>query len=158
MRNLYITAILILSALSVAAQSKEEKKIILETIQNNGNRLAKFFTEGNADSIAGMFSPNSHLIAENHKMNEKREEIVKYYTALFKSGISYSSFEFEAEELKVYDDLVLEIGENLVKYKKGKDTKTSSKTYNYMLVWKKSKGGKYQIRAAMWNSVEDPCK
>jgi hypothetical protein len=29
--------------------------------------------------------------------------------------------------------------------------------YNYMLVWKQSKNGPYQIRAAMWNLKKNPC-
>lgn len=158
MKNLFASAFLFMLTLTVVAQSKEEKKLIIETILSNGNKLEVFFEEGKADSIAGMFSPNSHLIVENHKIQEKREEIENHFIKLFKSGIDYSDFEFEAEEHKVYDDLVLEIGENIVKYTQGRDSKPISKKYNYMLVWKKSKGGKYQIRAATWSSIEDPCK
>jgi ketosteroid isomerase-like protein len=157
-KNLLVSLLCIFCAVSVFAQNKEEKKLIIETILKNDSRVEEFFKLGKADSIAEIFSPNSHLMAEFEKLIEKRESIEKHYAALFKSGVKYSEFKLEAEEHKVYDDLVLEIGENNVKYTKGSDSKVISGKYNYMLVWKKSKSGRYQIRAAMWNSIEDPCK
>lgn len=157
-KNLSVSLLWILCAISVFSQSKEEKKIIIETIIENDNKLEGFFKQGKADSIAALFSPNSHLIVEYKNALEKREVINEYYNKLFKSGIDYSEFALEAVEYKVYDELVLEIGQNKVKYSKVSDGKAYSKKYNYILVWKKSRDGKYQIRAAMWNSAENPCE
>lgn len=157
-KELLVFILSTLCTISVFTQSKEEKKLIIETIIENDRKLEDFFQKGRADSIAGMFSQNSHLIAEYQNLVEKREEIEKHFNKLFKSGKAYSTFKLEAEEHKVYDDLVLEIGENMVKYTMDDESKTHSEKLNYILIWKKSKSGKYQIRAAMWNLTEDPCK
>lgn len=156
--NFLVTAILAMLVLSAYGQKKEEKKLIVETILENDSRLEEFFMQSKADSIAGMFSPNSHLIVEYEGLIEKREEIEKHYQGAFKSGIKYTEFKLEAEEHKVYDDLVLEIGKNQIKYTIGKEGKVLSQRYNYMLVWKKSKTGNFQIRAATWNPLENPCE
>lgn len=158
MKKFLLVLTLVFFAVSVFSQNKEERKMITDTILENDSRLEEFFRQSRADSIAGMFSPNSHLLAEYHEIVEKREMIEKYYKDFFKSGVTYKEFKLEAEEHKVYDDLVLEIGENSVKYTKDDDGKVYSEKYNYMLVWKKSKEGNYHIRTAMWNSTGNPCK
>lgn len=155
-KNIIIVFLALLGAINLVAQNKEERKLIIEIILENDTKLEDFFKLGKSDSIANMFSPNSHLLAEYTNMLEKREEIEKHFKSLFRKGVKYSEFKLEAEEHKVYDDLVLEIGENIVKYSKGDDDKKYSEKYNYMLVWKKSKSGIYQIRAAMWNTPEKP--
>lgn len=157
-KSLIVSILCIFYTFSVFAQNKEERELIEKTILENDNRLEEFFKLSNVDSIVGMFSPNSHFMPEYQKILEKRDAIEEYFTKHFKSGIKYSEFKLKAEEHKVYDDLVLEVGENIVKYTKGSEGKQNTEKYNYMLIWKRSKKGKYQIRAAMWNSVEKPCE
>ena len=157
-KNIFVLALGILCTISVYSQSKEEKKIIIETIVENDTKLAEFFKSGRFDSIAGMFSPNSQLIVEHRSILEKRENIEEYYQTLFKSGVTFTKFSLQAIEHKVYNDLVLELGVNQIKYSEGNTGEFQSEKLNYMLVWKRSKTGKYQIRAAMWNSIENPCE
>jgi ketosteroid isomerase-like protein len=154
----FVFLLVIVFGTKLSAQNKEERKMIVAAVMENDRKLEEFFKASNADSIAELFSPNCNLIAEYSKQIEKREEVAAFYKQVFKSGISYADFELEAEEHKVYDDLVLEFGVNTIKFSKGGGKTTTTEKLNYMLVWKKSKTGTYQIRAAMWNSVRNPCE
>ena len=147
----------ILIAVSAAAQNKEEKKLILASIEQQDQKLATFYKKSQADSIAGLFSPNCHLVREFNSIIEGRENVLALYNKDFKAGIKYVSCKFDVVENKVYDDLVLEIGVNTLEYTKGPDKALYRNSYNYMFVWKKSKEGKYQIRSAMWNLLKNPC-
>ncbi len=147
----------ILIAVSAAAQNKEEKKLIIATIERQDQKLATFYKNSQADSIAELFSPNCHFVREFGNIEEGRENVLALYNKDFKAGVKYVSCKFDVVEHKVYDDLVLEIGVNTIEYTKGPDKALYRNSYNYMFVWKKSKEDKYQIRSAIWNSPKNPC-
>ncbi len=141
----------------LVAQTSEEKDQIIKQIQEKDRKLETFIKQGKTDSIAALFSPNCHLAGEYGDLIESREKVKEYYSKEKSSGKKISSYSLTAEEHKVYDDVVLEIGTNTVKYTIGADKKLYITEYNYMLVWKQSKNGPYQIRAAMWNLKKNPC-
>lgn len=159
MNNRFIyVLILSIPAVLLYSQNKEEKKLIIETINQQDRKLEIFYKNSQVDSIAGLFSPNCHLARESNEIIEGRENVKALYNKDFKSGIKYVSCKFEAVEHKVYDDLVLEIGTNTIEYARGPNKILYRDLYNYMFIWKKSKAGKYHIRAAFWNYQKNPCK
>ena len=159
MKKKFILAwIFILCGMIVLAQNKEEKKLIIETVGQLDQKFVTFYKNSQADSLASLFSPNCHVAREYSTIVEGRENVLAMYNKDFKSGVKISSCKFEVLEQKVYDDIVLEIGTNIIEYTKGPDKILFREAYNYMFVWKKSKEGKYQIRSAMWNSMKNPCK
>jgi hypothetical protein len=141
----------------VCAQNKEEKDIIVKQIQKNDRKLETFFEKGMTDSIAGIFSPNCHMASEYGVMLESRDKVKDFYFSEKKAGKKIIDYTLAALEHKIYDDIVLEVGTNTVKYSIGTDKRLYTTEYNYMLVWKRAKDGSYQIRAAMWNLTKNPC-
>ena len=148
----------LLFTLAAAAQNKEERKIIRGQIEENHKLLEEYFKTSNADSLAGMFSPNCHMAMEFEKMVESREDVLEYFKDDFSSGKKISGFNLEADEIKIYDDIVLEMGVQTLEYTQLPDKKLNIRKYNYMFIWKRSKSGIYRLRAAMWNSEKNPCK
>ena len=156
-RILYAVFVLLIS-LTATAQNKEERKIIRDQIDANHKLLEEYFKKSNADSLAGMFSPNCHFAMEFQAMAESREEVLNYFKKDFGSGKKVSGFKIEPDEIKIYDDIVLEMGVQTFEYTQLPDKKLNVSKYNYMFVWKKSKSDRYHLRAAMWNSGKNPCK
>jgi hypothetical protein len=141
----------------LSAQNKAEKELIVKQVQENDRKLETFFKKGMTDSIAGLFSSNCHLATEFGAMVESRDKVKDLYLNDKKTGKKFTDYVLDASEHKVYEDVVLEVGTNTVKYSIGADKRLFTTQYNYMLVWKKSKSGNYQIRAAMWNLTKNPC-
>jgi len=139
------------------AQSKEEKELYVKQVQNIDRKMESFIKKGMIDSVAGLFSPNCHMAGEYGTIVEDREKVQEIFNTDKKAGKKYTEYTLNAFEHKVYDDIVLEIGTNTVRYSIGMDKRLYTTEYNYMLVWKRSKEGKYQIRAAMWNLTKNPC-
>lgn len=156
-RILYAVIVLLIS-LTATAQNKEERKIIRDQIEVNHKLLEEYFKKSNADSLAGMFSPNCHFIMEYQEMVESREDVLSYFKEDFGSGKKVSGFTLDSDEIKIYDDIVLEMGLQTIEYTQLPDKKLHISKYNYMFVWKKSKSDRYRLRAAMWNSAKNPCK
>jgi ketosteroid isomerase-like protein len=158
MKKIILTGVFILTGISfLNAQKKEQKDLIISQIQNNDRRLEVFMEKGTTDSIVAMFSPNCHLVNEFGTIVENKDKVKDYYTGEKKAGKKLIDYTLKPTDQKVYDDIVLEIGTNTVKYSIGAEKRLFVTEYNYMLVWKKSKSGSYQIRAAMWNLTKDPC-
>ena len=157
-KRVVLAVFVLLVAVTATAQNKEEKKIIRDQIQENHKLLEEYFKNSNADSIAGLFSPNCHFAMEFQEMIESREDVLSHFKNDFKSGTKVSGSNLEPEEIKIYDDIVLEMGIHTLEYTKLPDKKLHISKYNYMFVWKKSKSGRYHIRAAIWNSKKNPCK
>ncbi len=155
-KKLILQVAFIILTVAVFAQNKEEKKLIIETIEQQDQKFTTFYKNSQADSLAGLFSPNCHVAREFNNIVEGRENVLAMYNKDFKDGMKIVSCSFKVLEHKVYDDLVLEIGTNTIEYTKGPDKILFKDSYNYMFVWKKSKEGKYQIRSAMWNSMKKP--
>jgi len=139
-------------------KQEEEKKeqMIIETVSANSKRLETFYKKSMADSVASMFSSNCHMIREYSEIIESRDLVQQEFKKEFKSDKKISGCKFEPFEVKVYKDIVLEIGINTIEFSKPPDKKLYSEKYNYMFVWKESKSGKYQIRSAMWNYLKKP--
>jgi ketosteroid isomerase-like protein len=137
--------------------SKDNKELIIKSIQSKDNHMVTFIEKKLTDSIAKMFSPNSHLIPEYGDIIESRDDISKYFSSLFKSGLKVTSLKFDPIELRVYGDIVLEIGTVDVKYSTSSNPIEVKKKYNYLINWKSSKKGNYRIRVATWNSLK-PCE
>ena len=156
-RRIYISVLLMLLFISAIAQNKEEKKLIIDQVQMNGKKLSGFMKASLADSVANTFSPNCHYVPEFGGVFESRDKVGELIKKEFEKGKRISRYELEAIQYKVYDDIVLEVGKNRVQYTNLPDKKLIVTEYNYMFVWKKSKSGKYQIRAAIWNLPESPC-
>jgi ketosteroid isomerase-like protein len=144
-------------AVSVFSQTKEEKALIVESIKGLDQKLAMFYKTSQPDSIVNLFSPNCHYAREFNQIVEGRENVLAIYNKDFKSGMKVVSCKFNVIEHKVYDDLVMEIGTQTLEYSIGPDKRLHKDEFNYMLIWKKSKDGKYQIRSAFWNSIKNPC-
>lgn len=157
-KKILFTGLLLLAFLSVFAQNKEEKKIIYSRIELKRTLLESYFENAVTDSIAAMFTPNCHLAMEFGEIIESREKVRKYYKSDFKSGKKISSYKLKVKEVKVYDDIVVELGTNSIEYAILPDKKLYREKYNYMFVWKRSKKDKYRLRAAIWNSSENPCE
>jgi ketosteroid isomerase-like protein len=145
-----------LGCATVSGQNKEERKLIGQQITELSQRFSEFFIARNADSLAAFFSPNCHFMMEFEPLIESREEVNGYFKNYFKGDIRFTEHKLIPEEIKVYGEICLEMGSNRLKYTKGGVSKTL--TYNYIFVWKESKSGKYQLRSAMWNLPENPCK
>lgn len=156
-KTLFFQFLFISITVAVLAQNKEERSLIIETINTQDQKFIAFYKNSQADSLAGLFSPNCHVAREFGTIIEGRENVQSLYKNDFKSGIKVVDFSFNVLEQKVYDDLVLEIGTNNIAYTKGPNKILYKETYNYMFVWKKSKSGNYQIRSAIWNSTKNPC-
>ena len=95
---------------------------------------------------------------EFEEMVESRENVLDYFKDDFGSGKKVSGFSLDPDEIKIYDDIVLEMGVHTLEYTQLPDKKLHVRKYNYMFVWKKSKSGRYRLRAAIWNSEKNPCK
>lgn len=156
-RKLFFIMVFMAITGSVFAQTKEEKTLIIDTIKQQDQKLATFYKNSQADSIAGLFSPNCHIAREYSEIVEGRENVLALYNKDFKGGKKIVSCKFNVIEHKVYDQLVMEIGTQTLEYTIGPDKRLYRDQYNYMLIWKKSKEGKYQIRSAFWNSMKNPC-
>ena len=154
---IFLQLVFIFLSVSVYSQNKEEKKLIIETIKVQDEKLTGFIKNLQVDSIVEMFSPNCHLAREFNEIIEGRDNVRALYNKDLKSGMKIVSCKFEVIEHKVYDDLVLEIGTNIIEYSKGPNKILYRDNYNYMFIWKKSKEGKYRIRSAFWNSIKNPC-
>jgi hypothetical protein len=141
----------------VFAQTDDEKKLLINKIQINDDKLELFIKKGMTDSIAELFSPNCHFANEFGTILESRESVKNFYVNDKKSGRKYIDYSLDVIEHKVYDEVILEVGTNTVKYSIGADKRLYTTQYNYMLVWKKSKNDDFQIRAAMWNLIKNPC-
>lgn len=157
-KRLLTAGIFFLISLSLLAQKKEEKKLIKESIETNDKLLEEYFEKEMVDSIAGMFSPNCHFSMEHSEIVESREKVQQYLKNDLKGNKKISKYRLDPGEIKIYDDIVLEIGTNKVEYTILPDKKLIVREYNYMFVWKKSKDNGYHLRAAIWNLPKDPCE
>jgi hypothetical protein len=158
MNKAVLTLMMLLGTIQlVAAQTDEEKALITKQVQLNDRKLETFIEKGMTDSIANQFSPNCHLVTEFGSIMESRDKVKDFYLSEKKAGKKFVEYSLTATEHKVYSEVVLEVGTNTVKYSIGTDKKLYTTQYNYMLVWKQSKSGNFQIRAAMWNLPKNPC-
>lgn len=158
MNKLVSIILILLGAMQlIDAQTNEEKNLIIKQIQQKDRKLETFITKGMTDSTANMFSPNCHFAPEYAGIIEGRDEVRAFYAREKKGGKKFVGYSLKAIEHKVYDDVVLEVGTNSIKYSVGANPKVYTAQYNYMLVWKQSKSGKFQIRAAIWNQPKNPC-
>jgi hypothetical protein len=158
MKKNYLLAFLLVSfSMGAFAQTKAEKEQIIKVIQGADRKFESFVKKGMTDSIAGLFSPNCTLAGEFGTLIEDREKVAGYYADEKKAGRKYTEFMLKPVDQKIYDDIVLEMGTNTVKYTIGADKRLYTAEYNYLLIWKRSKNGPYQIRAAMWNLSKNPC-
>lgn len=137
-------------------EKEKEEQIIKEKVIANSKKLENFYKKSMADSVAGLFSSNCHIIREYGEIIESRDLVEDTFKKEFKSDKVISGCKFEPLEIKVYDEIVLEIGVNTISYSRPPDKKLYVEKYNYMFVWKESKSGKYQIRSAMWNLPKKP--
>jgi len=155
-RFVLVSVFFLLGHVMLHAQNKEEKQLIVKEIQSKDKKLESFVLQNLADSIAQLFTPNCHLMPEFGEIIEGRDEVDKYLTSSMKSGVKISSFKLNPLELKVYGDLVLEIGTFEMKYTASSGATESKARYNYQITWKTSKKGNYRIRFATWNSPKAP--
>ena len=137
--------------------NKDNKELIIKSIQSKDKQLVTFIEKKLTDSIAKMFSPNSHLMPEYGDIIESRDAISKFFNSLFKSGLKVTSFKLNPIEHRVYSDIVLEIGTVEVKYSTSSNPAEVKEKYNYLINWKASKKDNYRIRVATWNSLK-PCE
>ena len=156
-KRIFLVFSLLTVAVALFSQNSEEKAVIIQTIKEQDQKLAAFYKKSQSDSIAEMFSPNCHIAREFSEIVEGRENVLALYKKDFKDGMKVVSCKFNVLEHKVYDEIVMEIGTHTLEYTQGPDKKLYRKEYNYLLIWKKSKEGKYQIRSAFWNSMKNPC-
>jgi ketosteroid isomerase-like protein len=158
MKSYFLSALLLIGfAISLSAQNKQEKELIIKQIQDGDRKFESFMKKGMTDSIANMFSSKCKVATEFGAMIEDREAVGSYFINEKKAGRKYSDYSLKSIDQKVYGDVVVEMGTNVIKYSMGADKRLYTSEYNYMLVWKKSKNGPYQIKAAMWNLVKNPC-
>jgi ketosteroid isomerase-like protein len=157
MKKLLSLLIICLAVINMYAQKAEEKEGIIKKIKDQNQKLALFYKNMQADSIAGLFSPNCHIAREFENIAEGRDQVLALYKKDFKSGTKITNSKFEVIEHKVYDDVVMEIGKHTLEYTTGTDKTVRKTQQNYIFLWKESKSGKYQIRAAFWNSAKNPC-
>ncbi len=151
-----ISVVFLLSHVMLLAQNKEEKELIIKTIQANDKQIELFIMQNMTDSITKMFSPNCHFMPEYGELVEEKDAVSKYLSASFKSGVKIKYFKFNPIERKVYGDIVLEIGTFDIKYTLPSNPTEVKAKYNYLINWKASKKGKYRIRVATWNSLKKP--
>ena len=150
-KNILILPLLLVGVISVHAQKKEEKKLIVETIEQNDQKLKIFWERSMVDSLVDLYTSNSYYIPEYGEMLDSKENIEKKLKAEFKGGLKVLQYNMVPTDHKVYDDLVIEVGVRTIKYTTGENKVPVTEKYNYQIIWKKTSGGKYKIRSEMWN-------
>jgi ketosteroid isomerase-like protein len=143
-------------------QKKEDKKevktLIEKQIQVNIQKLVKFSIKANVDSLADLYSPSCYFIKEYGKRIEGRDELQKKFNGDFKSGLKITEMNFSSDDLKIYDDMVLEIGILTVKFASSAGSANTIEKSNYLIIWKKSSDGKFRIRSEITSPLNNPCK
>jgi hypothetical protein len=140
------------------AQQKEEKELIIKSIREKESNLEVFILKGMTDSIAKIFSPNSHYMPEYGEIGEGRDEVLKWLNSVFRKGLTIKEFKMDPIEQRVYDDIILELGTFTVKYASNAGSSVVTRKYNYLINWKASKKKNYRIRAVTWNSIKAPAE
>lgn len=158
LKKIVLTGLIVCSTIVVLAQNKEEKKLIIEQVKIQDQKLSEFMESSLIDSVVSLFSPNCHYAPEFGGIYESREKVNEALKKDFKNGKKIKYYKLEPIEYKVYGDLILEVGVNKIEYGLPTDKALYVEEYNYMFVWKKSKKDNFRIRSAMWNSPTNPCK
>jgi ketosteroid isomerase-like protein len=63
-----------------------------------------------------------------------------------------------SEDIKIYNDMVLEVGVMTIKYNNPSTSANTTEKLNYSILWKKSSDGKYRIRSEIRSPMNYPCK
>jgi ketosteroid isomerase-like protein len=140
------------------ADKKEEKSLIEKHVQSNDQKLIKFSIKAKIDSLIDLYSPGCYYIKEYGKRIDGREEVQKKISADYKSGLKITEMSLSADDIKVYGDMVLEIGVMTVKYTNSSNSVSTTEKSNYQILWKKSSDGKYRIRSQISSPIANPCK
>ena len=116
-----------------------------KTIQENNDRFTAAHIRGDSALIDNMFARNAKVMPPESEPVVGREAISKITAEYIASGIS----EFKEESTDFYgnDDVLVDQGNYLVVYGKGK-TKEVGK---YLNVWRKE-DGVWKIYANIWNT------
>lgn len=133
--------------------SKEEKKV-----KANSKKLEVFYEKAMIDSILSLYSNNCYYAHEYMTRLENKDALKKKLKSDFKAGYKIIDLSFSPDDLKTYDDVVLEIGSLTIKYVDKISKATLTKKYNYNILWKESSDKKFRIRSEIWSPIENPCK
>jgi ketosteroid isomerase-like protein len=132
---------------------KGDMATVKQKLAEANEQLGIFFRQGNADSLAEMYTENGKLCPNGEDFVYGRENIRGYWKASLAEGDSILQMETENNTIDGYRDLVYETGKTYLKIKKrGKDS-----VYNSMVkfcnVWRLEPDGRYRLDVDIWNKL-----
>jgi hypothetical protein len=127
-------------------------------VQVNEKKLTSFYEKAMVDSIAEMYSTNCFYAHEFMTRLESRDEVKKKLASDFKAGFKVIDLSYTPDDIKTYNDIILETGILTIKFIQPVTKNSLTKKYNYNMVWKESSDKRYRIRSEIWSPVESPCK
>ncbi len=140
-------------AISAAAQTNEE---IREKLVKINKEMAKAMIDGNSQATLGFYASDAVSLPNYSKMVKGIDAIKKSNEQMISSGMKVNSMEFNVVDVKVYGNVVSEIGT----YKMNATVPGMASPIDdhgkYVTIWEKQSDGSLKIKVETWNTDTNP--
>jgi uncharacterized protein (TIGR02246 family) len=123
---------------------------VREAIDQTNARMVEAFKAGDAAAIAGMYTEDAKMLPPDATEVAGRDAIQQFWQGWLDDGLK--NLTLEASDVEADGDLAYEVGKFSIQAPAANDAMTTA-TGNYLVVWKRSSGGDWQLHVDTWNDA-----
>jgi uncharacterized protein (TIGR02246 family) len=119
-------------------------------IDQTNARVMEAFKAGDAAAIAGMYTENAKMLPPDATEVAGRDAIQQFWQGWLDDGLK--NLTLEAIDVEADGDLAYEVGNFSIEAPAENDVMATA-TGNYLVVWKRTSGGDWQLHVDTWNDA-----
>ncbi len=147
MKNLLLTAVLMMSLASLAF-GQAQSAGIRKAIEANNKAFMAAFNRGDAAAVAGMYANDAKLLPPNSEMVEGRQNIQTFWQGVISAGAKVEAL--DTVQVDWRGDMAIELGKYTLTIPQAGGQSVTDQG-KYLVVWKRH-GRTWKLGLDIWNT------